>query len=203
MLLNFVSIDSGKCFMVDVNRFTNFTVRFLVTDVNVLTKITLMPNLLKIIEFYSIYQLSRAFQSVMPRLWFRQPLPLHLVDSKDSLTKQLKTLSFKWASVEKLINYYYLLIVKLPVYFIVLLYFLWHLMFLFIWLFILFCLSIVPSILSLPLIQFRVSGGETGACSNYHRARGRVHPVRKTVRLSRIHVLQFYNKEEVFPTNRF
>lgn len=49
----------------------------------------------------------------MPRLWIRQPLPLHLVDSKDSLTKQLKTLSFKWASVEKLINYYYLLIVKL------------------------------------------------------------------------------------------
>lgn len=33
---------------------SNFTVRFLVTDVNVLTKITLMPNLLKIIEFYSI-----------------------------------------------------------------------------------------------------------------------------------------------------
>lgn len=49
----------------------------------------------------------------MPRLWIRQQLPLHLVDSKDSLTKQLKTLSFKWASVEKLINYYYLLIVKL------------------------------------------------------------------------------------------
>lgn len=131
--------------MVDVNRFTNFTVRFLVTDVNVLTKITLMPNLLKIIEFYSIYQLSRAFQSVMPRLWFRQPLPLHLVDSKDSLTKQLKTLSFKWASVEKLINYYYLLIVKLPVYFIVLLYFFMALN-VFIYLTLYFILSIYSSI---------------------------------------------------------